>query len=377
MFPGEGRLTEKLVMLAAGGTGGHLFPAFALAQELGRRGITVDLATDMRGDRYGTGFPARTVHQIPAATLGARSPVAAARTAFTLANGIRTAFALLGRVKPAAVVGFGGYPTFPPLIAAHLRRIPTAIHEQNAVMGKANRMLASRVSAIAASFAETALVPDGARPKVRVTGNPVRDVVIDWGTRSYRPPTDDGPFDLLVFGGSQGARYFSEAVPPAVGLLPADLRGRLRIVQQCRAEDLEGVRAAYAGLGVAADLAPFFKDLPERMAGAHLVIGRAGASSVAELTVLGRPSILVPLPHALDNDQLRNASRLAESGACWCIEQKDLTTQRLAAEIERCARAPGDLAAAAAAAKKLGRPDAVVRLADLVEELIGVRETAR
>jgi UDP-N-acetylglucosamine--N-acetylmuramyl-(pentapeptide) pyrophosphoryl-undecaprenol N-acetylglucosamine transferase len=364
---------EKSVMLAAGGTGGHLFPAFALAQELGRRQIAVDLVTDDRGDRYGTGFPARAIHTVPSATLAGRSVVAAAKTGLALVSGVRAAYALLGKVRPGAVIGFGGYPTFPPLVAAKLRGIPTAIHEANAVLGRANRMLAPRVSRIATSFERTALISDGLAGRVRFTGNPVRDVVIDWSPRPYRAALAGEPFQLVVFGGSQGARYFSEAVPPAIEQLTSDQRARLRVVQQCREEDLAAVRAAYAAAGVTAELATFFKDLPERMSGAQLVIGRAGASTTAELTVLGRPSILVPLPHALDNDQLRHATRLAEAGACWCLEQKHLTPEKLADTIGKLMGEPDTLSAAAAAAKRLGRPDAVVRLADLAEELIGAR----
>ena len=368
---------DKSVMLAAGGTGGHLFPAFALAQELGRRGVVVDLVTDERGDRYGTGFPARAIHTVPAATLAGRSPVAAAKTILALSNGVRAAYSLLGRVRPGAVIGFGGYPTFPPLVAAKLRRIPTAIHEANAVLGRANRMLAPRVSRIATSFEQTALLPDKLASRVRCTGNPVRDAVIDWSARPYRAAEADELFNLLVFGGSQGARYFSEAVPPAIERLTLSQRTRLRIVQQCREEDLADVRNAYAASGVTAELQTFFKDLPERMANAHLVIGRAGASSIAELTVLGRPAVLVPLPHAVDNDQLRNATRLADANAGWCIEQKDLSAEKLCETISSLMERPTVLSAAAGAAKQLGRPDAVVRLADLAEELIGVRTANR
>jgi len=368
---------EKSVMLAAGGTGGHLFPAFALAQELGRRGVAVDLVTDARGDRYGTGFPARAIHTVPSATLAGRSLTAAAKTTMSLFSGVRAAYALLGRVRPGAVIGFGGYPTFPPLVAAKLRRIPTAIHEANAVLGRANRMLAPRVTRIATSFEPTALLADKLAPRVRLTGNPVRDAVIDWSARPYRAAEAAETFNLLVFGGSQGARYFSEAVPPAIEQLALDQRARLRIVQQCREEDLAEVRNRYAAVGVAAELATFFKDLPERMANAHLVIGRAGASSVAELTVLGRPAVLVPLPHAVDNDQLRNATRLADAGAGWCLEQKMLTAEKLSETISSLMGQPAVLSAAAAAAKGLGRPDAVVRLADLAEELIGTRTSNR
>lgn len=357
-------------MLAAGGTGGHLFPAFALAEELRRRGIAVDLVTDMRGDRYGTGFPARKVYQVPSATLAGRNPVAAAKTAVTLAMGVRAAMKVFKEARPGAVVGFGGYPSFPPLIAAGLKGIPSALHEQNAVLGRANRMLAKRVTVVATSFERTKLLDGPAAAKARFTGNPVRDAVVAAAGAPYRPICADGSFRLVVFGGSQGARFFSEAVPPALIGLPDDLRHRLDVVQQCREEDIAAVREAYARAGIRAELATFFRDLPERMAAAQLVIGRAGASSVAELAVLGRPSILVPLPHALDNDQLNNALQLAESGAAWCIEQKDLSPERLTAEIQALMTSPEGLTRAALAAKACGRPDAVQRLADVVEGLL-------
>lgn len=357
-------------MLAAGGTGGHLFPAFALTEELGRRGIIVDLVTDLRGDRYGMGFPGRTIHKVPSATLGSRSPEAIAKTGMTLTKGIAAAYKLLGEVKPKAVIGFGGYPTFPPLLAAKMRGIPTALHEQNAVLGRANKMLAKRVSAIATSFENTKYLEGKALEKARFTGNPVRDVVIAQSARPYQPPQVGGPFNVVVFGGSQGARYFSDTVPQALLMLPPNFRSVLAIVQQCRDEDLERVHQAYAQGGINAQLGPFFPNLPELLAGAHLVIGRAGASTVAELTVLGRPSILVPLPHALDNDQLQNATRLAESGGAWCIEQKDLGPKQLSDYILGLYHAPDQLAAAAAAARLQGRPDAVVRLADLVVDLM-------
>lgn len=357
------------VMLAAGGTGGHLFPAFALAEEMQRRGITVDLITDMRGDRYGSGFPARNVYQVPAATLASKSPIDATKTAIALARGTKAAHAILGAVRPGVVVGFGGYPTFPPLMAARLRGIPSVLHEQNAVLGRANRMLAKRVTGIATSFESTKYLDGDLAAKARFTGNPVRQVVIDAAAESYSASSNDKPFHLLVFGGSQGARYFSDVMPPALAALPVEIRQRLRVTQQARDEDIERVRLAYAGSGLAADVAAFFKDLPARMAKSQLVIGRAGASTVAELTVVGRPGLLVPLPHALDNDQLNNARRLAESGGGWCIEQKDLTPERLTSEIGRLASGPDTLAAAAIAAKKAGRPDAVVRLADFALEI--------
>lgn len=360
-------MTDQVtIMLAAGGTGGHLFPAFALAEELGRRGVAVDLITDMRGDRYGSGFPARAVYQVPAATLASKSPIDAAKTALALARGTKSAHAILGRVRPSVVIGFGGYPSYPPLVAARLRGIPTAVHEQNAVLGRANRLLAKQVTAIATSFERTKLLDGPLAAKAKFTGNPVRQAVITAATRGYAAPQPGALFNLLVFGGSQGARYFSDAIPPALAALPEDVRQCLHVTQQAREEDLDRVRRDYVASGIAAEVAAFFKDLPERMAASHLVIGRAGASTVAELTVIGRPSLLVPLPHSLDNDQLNNARRLQETGGAWCIEQKDLTTERLTKEIERLATAPGVLAAAAEAAKRAGRPDAVARLADFV-----------
>ena len=325
----------------------------------------------MRGDRFGANFPARAIYRVPSATLVKRSPAAAGRTAWMLTRGVAAAYRLLGQVKPRAVVGFGGYPAFPPLLAATFRRIPTALHEQNAVLGRANRMLAKRVTAIATSFAHTKYLEGPTRARSRLTGNPVRDEVIDWATQSYRPPGRGGPFSLLVFGGSQGARFFSDALPPALAGLSAELRAQLFVVQQCREEDLARVEEAYKASGVRAHLATFFANLPEEMAKCHLVIGRAGASTVAELAVMGRPAILVPLPHAIDNDQLNNAKQLAESGGAWCIEQQQLTPDRLAEAISRLLTSAGALEQAAAAIKSQGRPDAVGLLADLVEELVG------
>ena len=358
-------------MLAAGGTGGHLFPAFALAEELGRRGIAVDLVTDMRADRYDTGFPAREVYRVASASPSARSPLALARAVWSLTRGTAACLRLLRKVKPGAVIGFGGYPAFPPLVAARLAGVPTALHEQNAVLGRANRALARLVTAIAASFEHTKFLDGPTRSKARVTGNPVRDLVVAWASSPYQPPPDGGPCNLLVFGGSQGARFFADALPETLALVPDRMRSRLSVVQQCREEDLGRVEEAYGRSGVQARIAAFFPNLPEEMAKAHVVIGRAGASTVAELTVMGRPAILVPLPHALDNDQLQNALRLSDAGAAWCLEQKNYTPQFLAEALTGLLASPGKLAKAAAAARAQGRPDAVTRLADLVEELVG------
>jgi len=357
-----------LVLLAAGGTGGHLFPAEALAEALSKRGITVDLATDERAERYGKRFPARHIHIITSATVRGRGPVALARTTAALGLGTLQAWRLLARIRPAVVAGFGGYPTVPPLLAATLRKIPTVIHEQNAVMGRANRLLAPRVSTIATSFAEVgASVPHLAGKMVR-TGNPVRPAVIA-AVKPFPAPTANGPFRLVVFGGSQGARIMADIAPPAIERLAAELRARLSVVQQAREEDLARVRDSYARASVTAEVAPFFTDLPSRIADGHLVVSRSGASTVAELAAIGRPSILVPLPHALDQDQAANAGVLERAGGALCLRQADFTPDRLAAEISALASAPQKLVAMARAAHSQGALEAAERLADLVAKL--------
>jgi UDP-N-acetylglucosamine--N-acetylmuramyl-(pentapeptide) pyrophosphoryl-undecaprenol N-acetylglucosamine transferase len=362
-------VTAKTILLAAGGTGGHLFPAFALAEELGRRGWRIELATDHRGDRYGADFPAAAIHQLSSATITGRSPIALAKTGFALLSGIRQAMVLLARIKPSAVIGFGGYPCFPPLAAARLKDIPAALHEQNAVLGRANRLLAPRVNALATSFETVKFINGALREKVRLTGNPVRGVVLEQAAHPYPSLEPGGPVRLLVFGGSQGARFFSNTVPAALERLTPDLRARLHVTQQCRPEDLVRVSEIYGHTEIHAECNAFFPDLPQRMAACHLVIARAGASSIAELTVIGRPAILVPLPHALDNDQLLNASSLADAGGAWCIEEKDLDEKRLADELAALISDPARLSLAAEAAKRQGRPNAVNALADLAEEL--------
>ena len=362
-------MTERPILLAAGGTGGHLFPAAALAQELQRRGYGVELATDIRAEKYGVEFQARAIHRIPSATLTSRNPFAVVMTFSRLGIGFAGALRLLKAVAPRAVIGFGGYPTLPPIIAASVRGIPTAIHEQNAIMGRANRLLSRFVDRIALSFTPTKLLRADAEAKARVTGTPVRDAVLTLRETPYSPPEPGQRLLLLVFGGSQGARFFSEALPPALELLPAEMRERLTVVQQAREEDLDQLREAYQKAGVAAHVAPFFRDLPERIAKAHLVVARAGASTVAELMAIGRPCLLVPLPHALDNDQLENATRLQEGGGGWCVRQQELTRERLAGEVQRLLSSPQLLAGAAAKAKAMAETEAVKKLADLAEEL--------
>jgi UDP-N-acetylglucosamine--N-acetylmuramyl-(pentapeptide) pyrophosphoryl-undecaprenol N-acetylglucosamine transferase len=356
-------------VLTAGGTGGHLFPAFALAQELGRRGYEIDLITDMRGHKYGSDFPARQSWRVPAATIAGKNPLSLTKTALKLGAGVIKARSILQRLAPRAIVGFGGYPTFPPIIAAASLGVPAILHEQNAVMGRANRILARKVRALALSFARTKHVEGELAAKSVHTGNPVRDMVIEAARIEYPPLDKEGPFRLLVFGGSQGARYFSDIVPPAIALLPAELQERLRIVQQCRPEDMERVRAAYDAAGAKHEISDFFANLPELIARSHLVIARSGASTIAELAVIGRPSLLVPLPHALDNDQLLNAASLSDAGGAILREQKDLDAKSLADDLTKLMSEPAMLIEAAANARSAGRPEAVELLADLVEKV--------
>jgi len=364
----------KRILLTAGGTGGHLFPAQALAGELIKRGWTVELATDDRAGKFQAGFPARAIHVISSATITGKNPVALAKTAFKLGRGFMQSRKVLRRFKPHAVVGFGGYPTFPPMFAAKASDIPTVLHEANGVMGRANTMLAKGATAIATSIPLENCAPE-LTAKMTETGNPVRDAVIAASGRPYAGPQAGEPFHLLVFGGSQGARVFSDLLPPALEHLDAPTRARLRIVQQCRPEDLERVEAAYTALGVKVELASFFKDMPERIAAAHLVMCRSGASTVSELAILGRPAILVPLPGALDQDQAANARLLEKAGGAWPIREIDLHPERVAKEITRFCNEPERLEAAARAALEAGKPDAVKRLADLVESVAGQTTT--
>ncbi|HYJ58639.1 MAG TPA: undecaprenyldiphospho-muramoylpentapeptide beta-N-acetylglucosaminyltransferase [Methyloceanibacter sp.] len=362
-------MTARPILLAAGGTGGHLFPAAALAQELKRRGYEVELATDERAEKYGTEFPARAIHQVPSATFGSRSPIAMAKTTAKLFRGYLKARNVLSEVNPLAVMGFGGYPTIPPVMAARSLGIPTAIHEQNAVMGRANRLLSRFADRVALSFTPTKRLHPSAESRALVTGTPVRDAVLAYRDVAYATPEPASRLLLLVFGGSQGAHFFAEVVPQALLLLPSPLRWRLTVVQQAREEDLGALREAYKEAGIAVHLGTFFPDLPERIATANLIVARAGASTVAELMAIGRPCILVPLPHALDNDQLENATRLQDGGGGWCIRQNELTPQRLASELEGLFTSPERLADAAAKAKAMAPVDAVKKLADLAEEL--------
>jgi UDP-N-acetylglucosamine--N-acetylmuramyl-(pentapeptide) pyrophosphoryl-undecaprenol N-acetylglucosamine transferase len=359
----------KLVILAAGGTGGHLFPAEALSHVLRAQGIRVVLMTDPRGAEFAGDFPADAVIPVPSATPSSRSVSGKVKVALDIVKGVRTARRVVREIKPAVVVGFGGYPTVPPVLGAALGGVKTMIHEQNAVVGRANRFLSRWVDAIGTGFAQVGGLSPAASAKCSHVGNPVRPAVI--AAASPYPSPGEGTFNLLVFGGSQGARIMADIVPPAIQLLTPQERARLFITQQARTEDFERVNGIYAQLGVKSEIAPFFKDLPARMAQAHLVIGRSGASTVAELTVIGRPSILVPLPGALDQDQAANAGFLESAGGAIRILQPEFTPRRLASSLSDLLKQPAHLTVMAENAKSAGIPDAADRLARLVIGVAG------
>lgn len=360
----------SLVLMAAGGTVGHVFPAEAMAAELMARGVRVALVTDRRVGELKGGLGTVEIHRIRAGGLAGKSLVQRLRNVPELAVGFFQARGLLARLRPAVVVGFGGYASVPTMMAATLGGYRTAIHEQNAILGRANRLLASRVGRIATSFEHCRGIPAEARRNVVHTGMPVRAAVAAVGERPFPSIESGQPISILVIGGSQGARVLSDVVPAAIGRLDAATRGRFAIQQQCRPEDLDRVRRAYADIGVAADLASFFADVPERLARTHLLICRAGASTVAEATAAGRPSILIPYPHAIDDHQSANAKATADAGAAWLMPEPAFTLDALAARLKSLADRPSTLDVAAACARAAGRPDAARRLADAVCAMI-------
>ncbi len=358
------------IVLATGGTGGHVFPAQALAAELVARGHRVVLITDARGAAFDE---ASEVYRIRAATPG-RSPLTVARALVDIARGTVSAWWLLRRLRAAAAVGFGGYASVPTMIAAHWLRLPTVIHEQNAVLGRANRLLARRVSRIATAFPSVRAVPASLKGTVVRTGNPVRPAIASIRDHAYAEPSAREAFNLLVTGGSQGARIFSEVIPEAIAGLPDALRDRLNLVQQCRPEDLDDVRARYREMGVQVELAAFFSDMPQRLRQAHLVIARSGASTVAELTTAGRPALLIPYPYAMDDHQTANAEAL--DSAAWRISQRDFTPTRLRERLIELMSDTDALLTAAGASRALGEPDAARLLADLVEGELALPQQA-
>lgn len=357
-------------VLAAGGTGGHLLPAFSLATELERRGHHVALVTDERGAAI-PGKPSfLPTHVLPAGRFG-KNPLAWVKGSRAVLEGRKMALRLFETFEPSAVVGFGGYPALPALLASTSADIPSLVHEQNAVLGRVNRMLAGRVQAIATAYPDIARLNPKHAEKVHLVGNPVRAEVLQLRQEPFPPLSEEGLLRVLVTGGSQGARVLSEIVPDGLAMLPPALRQRLQITQQCRAEDIEAVRERYRSHDIPAELGTYFEDMATRLADAHLFIGRAGASTIAELTTVGRPAILIPLPIATDDHQAANTRELTKAGGARMIRQERFTPKELAKQIQALAQHPQALANAAHAAWNCGRPDAAKDLADLVESFGG------
>ncbi len=357
-------------VLAAGGTGGHMVPAHALAAELKSRGHGVLLITDDRGARFPGLFEGVPVHILPAGRLGG-GPIGWLKALGSVIAGRREAKKLYREHTPDAVVGFGGYPAFPSLLAASAMKIPTVLHEQNAVLGRVNRLLAGDAEAIGTAYDELDRLKPRYKAKAVLIGNPVREAVARLGELPFPPFDEVAPLKILVTGGSQGATVLSEVVPAGLGLLQPSLRRRLQVVQQCRPDDIEGVRKTYAELGIPAELVTYIEDMPEKLADAHLFIGRAGASTIAELTVAGRPAILIPFPSATDDHQTANAREMTKAGGARTIQQDSFTPEVLARQIEALAMDPVALNNAAARALSVGRPHAARDLADLVERVGG------
>ncbi len=357
------------VLIAAGGTGGHMMPAHALSEALRRRGHAVALLSDPRGVRFPGLFEGVERHLLDSATASGLDPLGWLRAARAVAAG-RSAGRRVARAMGAdAVIGFGGYPSLPGVLAGLSLGLPAILHEQNAVLGRVNRRLQGRVSRLALSYPQTARVSPAAR--VVVTGNPVRPEIAALGNRPFRAPADGEPWRILVIGGSQGARILSERVPQALAKLPREERARLSVVQQCREEDQAAVEASYAKAGIAHDCHPFLADLPRRLGEAHLVISRAGASTMAELVAAGRPAILVPFAAATDDHQAANARRFVGAGAGQMLREDEASPARIGGMVRGFFEGPEALEGAAAAARALGVPDAADRLADLVEEVAG------
>ena len=353
-------------VLAAGGTGGHMIPAHALAEELMRRGHRVALVTDDRGARIPGLFEGVQVHVVPAGRLGG-GPIGWFKAIRKIFLGRAMALRLYETFRPSAVIGFGGYPALPALLAAQRDKIPTLVHEQNAVLGRVNRLMGSRVDAIATAYEQVGRLAKNWKAKTHLVGNPVRDEVLALREQPYPPLDEDSIFRVLVTGGSQGATVLSRIVPEGLGMLPEHFRRRLQVTQQCRDEDIEEVRARYAAMQIPADLATYITDMPDKLAWSHLVIARAGASTIAELTVAGRPAILIPLPSATDDHQSANAREMARAGGARMIAQKSFTPVELAKQMQKLGLEPAALANAAARARAVGRPKAASDLADLVE----------
>jgi UDP-N-acetylglucosamine--N-acetylmuramyl-(pentapeptide) pyrophosphoryl-undecaprenol N-acetylglucosamine transferase len=363
-------MSRRIAVVAAGGTGGHLFPAEALARALTARGWRIVLATDARGAAYAEHFPAEKRIALNAATAKGGDPIGMARAGLRIAAGVQQARTAFKRIDPAVVVGFGGYPALPAMLAGLSQRRPTVVHEQNAVLGRVNRLVASRVTAVACAFPTLEKADGVTKARAEVVGNPVRPDIQALADRPYAAPTDE--IRLLITGGSQGAKLLSETTPRAVALLPEAIRVRLRVEQQTRPESVEVARAIYAEAGVEAEIAPFFRDMAERLGRAHLVVGRAGASTVCELAVAGLPAVFVPLKIATDDHQSLNARLLTDPGAAEVVREEAFTPEHTAGVLARMLEDGPALARRAAAARAVAKPDAADRLADAVERVARV-----
>ncbi len=355
-----------LLIIAAGGTGGHMFPAQALAEEMLARGWRVKLSTDARGNRYSAGFPDAVKREVVSSATPSRGGLLGKLVMpFRIASGVFSAWRSMKADRPTVVVGFGGYPAIPAMTAARLLGLPRMIHEQNGVLGRVNGLFAKQVDVVACSVWPTELP---ANTKAVHTGNPVRSVVLEHAAAPYHVP-GDYPMNLLVIGGSQGASILSDVVPKAIALLPDAMKAHLNVSHQARAADLDAVVAAYETMGVSADVQPFFEDIPVRIDAAQLVVSRAGASSIADLTVIGRPSILIPLAIAVRDEQSANAKALVESGGAFLITEPEFTAEKLSGHIKAILSDPQGAIAMAQAAAAQGKPEATKELATLVESL--------
>ena len=363
------KTNSKVAVVAAGGTGGHMFPAEALARELGARGWTVVLATDSRGDQFAHAFPAAERIALNAATFRTTDPIGAVRGGLKIMQGVGQAQKAFKRLNPAVVVGFGGYPSLPALLAAKIQGRATVIHEQNSVLGRVNRLLAGSVSAVACAFPILEKAPAKVKASAHVVGNPVRPDIQALAAREFKAPTDR--INVLITGGSQAARLLSETVPQAFARLAEEIRHKLKVEQQSRPENLDTARSVYADAVIDAQVAPFFRDMASRLGEAHLVIGRAGASTCCEIAVAGVPSVLVPLKIAMDDHQTLNAKQLVDVGGAISIAEDDLTVDDLANVLQALLSDPARLVEMAKAAHSVGQPDAASRLADLVEQVAG------
>lgn len=362
------KAAPKLILLSAGGTGGHMFPADALAQDLISRGYRVALATDVRGKRFEPFAGGIPVHVLRSGTIGA-GLVRKLRSVVALGVGFFQARKLLSDLKPAVVIGFGGYPSVPAVYAAQTMKIPTVIHEQNAILGKANVFLASKADRIAVAWAHVEGLDSSDEGRAIVTGNPVRPDISGLYNRPYPTIEQDGPLRIFITGGSQGASVFGEVIPQALSKLPAHHRARLEVVQQCGELDIARVRNIYDEAGIKADLRPFFKDMALQFERCHLVIARSGAGTVSEVTTAGRPAIFVPYPHHADQQQKRNADAVADAGGAWVMTQNGFTPEALLARLETFLQNPETLFRAAENARSCGRPDAARKLGNIVMAL--------